>query len=55
MYGGAFSFVANACHEARRKQDESVAQLIRALAGLAARSLLGALIVYTGKLAERSL
>jgi hypothetical protein len=32
-----------------------VAQLIRALAGLAARSLLGALIVYAGKLAERSL
>ena len=32
-----------------------VAQLIRALAGLAARSLLGALIVYAGKLPERSL
>ena len=32
-----------------------VAQLIRALAGLATRSLLGALIVYAGKLAERSL
>jgi hypothetical protein len=32
-----------------------VAKLIGALAGLAARSLLGALIVYADKLAERSL
>ena len=32
-----------------------VAKLIGALAGLAARSLLGALIVYAGKLAERRL
>ena len=32
-----------------------VAQLIGPLAGLATRSLLGALIVYAGKLAERSL
>jgi hypothetical protein len=32
-----------------------VAQLIGALAGLATRSLLGALIVYAGQLAERSL
>jgi hypothetical protein len=32
-----------------------VIQLIGALAGLAGRSLLGALIVYAGKFAERSL
>jgi hypothetical protein len=32
-----------------------VAQLIGALAGLAKRSFLGALIVYAGKVAERSL
>jgi len=32
-----------------------VAQLIGALSGLAARSLLGVLIVYAGKLAGRSL
>jgi hypothetical protein len=32
-----------------------VAQLITALAGLATRSLLGALIVYAGKLAEHGL
>jgi hypothetical protein len=32
-----------------------VTQLIGALAGLAGRSLLGALIVYAGKLAERRL
>jgi hypothetical protein len=32
-----------------------VIQLIWALAGLAGRSLLGALIVYAGKFAERSL